>query len=545
MHVEKQPYPVRNDRVPNAVLIAEFTLCSMVNLLVEKVRQHPVIRSSVGIIVVTMGVKMLGYAEKMVLAYYFGTHYQVDVYNLVIAIVLSVFIFFREIIEPGFLTSFIRAIREDNPAEAWSLFNTVGRYLLLITLGLTVLVFFFPEKVIDVFAPGFTGEKRALSVQVIRVAFPACIFLVLSALTNITLNSLKKFALPASADLAFKAAVLGALFLFYKYWGLYAAIAGVLAGAFFKLLIHLLALRKHLLFRKVPPVQPVYLRNAWQLTWPLLIGVSFSQLSALADNLFASYLQEGAISALSYARKVVDLPILVFPYILSIVVFPYFSELALARDHEKQGALLTQSLAWITLLFLPLSIFFFTFSLDIIEVMFMRGAFTQDSAALTAKPLAFYALGMVFFALETVLVIFYYANSNTRTPIFIGILCAVGDVLLSYTLINTIGYAGIALALAVSKAAKVIILLILLKGRIAIRYRSIWAFGCRVAVACVALALTLLAVNQLRQGVLDASTLEKALFLTAAFCSGGLVYALTLFVLKLDRSLPAPKAVLK
>ncbi|CAA9282985.1 MAG: hypothetical protein AVDCRST_MAG56-4000 [uncultured Cytophagales bacterium] len=517
----------------------------MVNLLVDKVKQNPIIRSSVGIIAVTMGVKALGYVEKIVLAYYFGTSYQVDVYNLVIAIVLSVFIFFREIVEPGFLTSFLRAIRDDNPLEAWSLFNTVGRYLLLITVALTALVFFFPEKVVDVFAPGFTGEKRELSVQVIRVAFPASIFLVLSALTNITLNSLKKFALPASADLAFKASVLAGLFLFYRYWGLYAAIAGLVAGAFFKLLIHLLALRKRLAFRKVPPVQPVYLSNAWQLTWPLLIGVSFSQLSTLADNLFASYLQEGAISALSYARKVVDLPILVFPYILSIVVFPYFSELALARDGEKQSALLTQSLAWITLLFLPLSVFFFAFSLDIVEIMFMRGAFTQHSAALTAKPLAFYATGMVFFALETVLVIFYYANSNTRTPIFVGICCAIGDILLTYIFINTIGYAGIALSLAIAKAVKVIVLLFLLKNSIAIRYRTIWAFCGRVAVACIVLVLTLLAAGYLRADALHASTLEKALFLIVAFCSGGLMYALTLFLLKLNRSPLVNKAVLK
>jgi len=501
----------------------------MLSHLTDQAKRNPIATASAGIMGIALGAKVLGYLEKVVLAYYFGTGYQVDVYNTVVAIVLSVFIFFREVVEPGFLNSFMAARQAGDPQGAWSLFNKTGRWLLLVTVALTGLVLLYPEAVVDVFAGGFTGEKRELCIRLTRLAFPACIFLSLSALTGITLNGLKQFALPASGDLAFKVVVLAALLGLYHWWGVYAAFAGLVAGAAVKLLVHLLALRKHLTLGSVA-VKPAYVSNAWKLTWPLLLGITFSQVNTLVDNLFASYLQEGAISALSYSKKVVELPVLVFPYVLSIVVFPYFSEMAQASDRRELTALLAGSLRLITLVFVPLSIFFFTFPLEIVELIFKRGAFSQESAVLTARPLAFYALGMVFFAIETVLVIFYYANANTRTPILVGMGCVVGNLAVTYGLVNTIGYAGIALGLVLAKGAKVTILLVLLKDTIRIHYGQVGGFLRQLVPAGALLTLTLLGVVAAGEGLAD-SPLQKALRLGVALLVGGSVYAATLWML--------------
>lgn len=503
----------------------------MIKATIKKIKENPIVRSSVAIAIITVAAKILGYAEKLTLAYFFGTSYQVDVYNVTVTIVLSVFILFREIIEPGFLNSFLKAKNNKDEKSAWNLLNTFIVYIFIITLLLSLFVYFNPAGIIDLFAPGFKDQKKELAITLIQLAFPACIFLSVSTVTNITLNGLKRFALPASGELVFKAFIILCLLFLYRYWGIMAAVAGLLLGSFFKLGTHLLALYKQLSF-KPRPGQSYYLKNAWNLSWPLLIGVLFSQAGNLADNVFASSQQEGAISALSYANKLIEFPVLIFPYILSVVIFPYFAELSISKEKEKLAGLLSQSLSWITVIFVPLAVFYFISCREIVDLVFRRGAFNDHSVLLTTTPLRYYSIGMIFFAIETVLVIFYFANANTKVPIFTGIVCVVEKIILSYVLIKVMGYAGIALAHVISKATKNIILLLLLQRSISIQLHVVAVFMGKVIVACILAAIAVLFVKDFIQYASDTSLIKKLLFLGATFGAGTAIYIVSLFMMK-------------
>src|ERR1035437_1375163 len=82
--------------------------------LIKKIRGNNILRSSAGLLLVTLLVKVLGYVEKLILAYFYGTSSQVDVYTTVLTIVLAIFYFFREIVEPGFLNTFLFARNNGN-----------------------------------------------------------------------------------------------------------------------------------------------------------------------------------------------------------------------------------------------------------------------------------------------------------------------------------------------------------------------------------------------------------------------------------------------
>lgn len=431
---------------------------------IKKLVSNNILKSSAGILVITLLVKVFGYAEKLLLAKYFGTSYQVDVYTVVLTIVLSIFFFFREIIEPGYLNVFLDC-KTNKESESWMLFNGMFRLVLVITLIISVVAILFPVVFSDIFAPGFEGEKFELANVLIRIAIPAGIFLALSTLTSITLNGMKFFVLPASGELVFKAAIIIFMVLFYKDFGIIGAGLGIVIGSFGRLGVHLTKLYKKLSLKKIT-IEQKYKSRIWQLTWPLLLGVGFSQISSLVDNVFASYLQEGAIAALSYAKKVVELPVILFPYVLSIVIFPYFTELSVERQREKLKKLLAGSLKWILIAFLPITIFFIAFSSIIIEVIFQRGAFDANSTLLTAKPFLVYSIGLVFFAIETILVIFYYSSADTKTPVFVGMGCVVINIILTWFFVRSIGYVGIALAFVIQKIIKNLLLLFLLKNKI-------------------------------------------------------------------------------
>ena len=143
---------------------------------------------------------------------------------------------------------------------------------------------------------------------------------------------------------------------------------------------------------------------------------------------------------------------------------------------EKLKDLLANSLKWIVIVFLPIAAFFFVFSTPLIEIIFERGAFNAASTILTARPLMVYSLGLVFFAIETILVIFYYANADTKTPVFVGMICVVLHIALSLVLIKIMGYIGIALSFVIQKSVKNLVLLYLVRQKVSYRMPDIWHF---------------------------------------------------------------------
>ncbi len=495
--------------------------------LVNKLKSNRILKSSAGLLVITLLVKVAGYVEKLVLANYFGTSYQVDVYLLVLGIVLSIFFLFREVVEPGFLNTFLEARNKGEEQIAWGLFNKGIHLIFFITLFIGIISYFFPNIISGVFAPGFKGEQLLLSNKMVKVIMPACIFLAISTLTSITLNGLKIFALPASGELAFKGAIIICMVVLYHSHGISAVAIGVVVGSVVRLGVHLTKLCRQINFKKVS-ISGSYKLQIWQLTWPLLIGVGFSQASGLIDNIFASYQQEGAIAALSYAKKIAELPVVVFPYVLSIVVFPYFSQLAIENREGKLKSLLADSLKWIVIAFVPIAMSIFVFAVPIVEIIFQRGAFDAESTMLTSRPLAVYSTGVVFFAIETILVVFYYGNADTKTPVFIGMACVVLNILLTWLFIRLIDFTGIALAFVVQKTVKNLTLLYLLKYKLTYNSKLVLTFLLKVLLASTVFLIVIIGYNVFLMKGYDGGTFGKIGTLALCLSAGGMIYLLAL-----------------
>jgi putative peptidoglycan lipid II flippase len=480
---------------------------------------NPIAKSAIGLFIMTLLLKIAGYGEKLALAYYFGTSNSADAYTLVLTILLSFFFFFREVVEPGLLNGFMRS----NDATAWNLFNYVLRILVFTTICIVTLGMLYPEYIIQIFAPGFNLANRLLSTQLFRIAAPAILFLSLSTVTNIILNAQKVFILPAAGDIAFKVATIVSIVALSSQFGIVSAAFGILIGAVVKFSIHLIPLYKRISLTPID-ISRDNKRGMWALTWPLIIGMLFSQATGLIDNLFASYMEKGSIAALSYARKIIELPIMIFPYILSVIVFPYFTQFSIEKDNVKSVALLLQSIRWIIIVFIPLTIYFSFFSYEIVSIIFKRGAFDEHSTMLTANPLFIYSIGLLFFAVEAIVVIFYYANADTKTPIVVGIVCVCVNIFLTYILIPYVGYLAIAIALVVQKALKIIILTNLLRSKISLQRDATIGFMGRLLVPAVVFVFTLALLNYFFAPDKDTGFIERIGFLAGSFFLACVIY---------------------
>lgn len=422
--------------------------------------------AALAVIAIGCAVKLLGFAEKQLIAYYFGAGSYVDAWFVAVSVPTMLFLFVREVLEPAFLPVFMGYLDSGRPDRGWHLFTCIGAGIIVLSLSVAMVAYLNADTVAQWLAPGFSAAAVEQTGELIRVTIFGGAILAISTLTYITLNGYKRFAAPASGDLALKAVSVACIVLLVSDLGLLAFAVGLVAGSAGRLLVHLLALKRELRWLSWPRRYNIEdLREFSGLMAPLLIGVLFAQIADLADNFFSSLAGAGGVAARTFAQKIIDLPVVLVPYALSVVAFPHFVTFVEQRKWDDLYRLLTRLLLGLALIFSGLSVAVFLLSEPIVTILLQRGAFSASATELTARVLRFYALGLVTFAFEAVLVPVYFAMRDTRTPVIVGILAVAVDIGLAASLVGSWGVASVAVALTVAKTTKVIILGVLLKRR--------------------------------------------------------------------------------
>jgi len=278
-------------------------------------------------------------------------------------------------------------------------------------------------------------------------------------------------------------------------------------------------------------------RLVGRLAAPLLAAMFLSLfVGPLVENAFASKAGVGGVSALAYARKIAETLTTIVPYALGLVLLPFSAEMAARQDDEALARMLSGAVRALTLLFLPATLGLMVLREPFIRLLFERGAFTAASTQLTAGPLFFYAWALLPFALEVIVVQFFFARQDTLTPVITDLAAFALNVALIPPLMAVFGLAGIALAAALSKALKDLVLLALFGRQVsAFRLRSLGPFAGQVGLASAMAAAALLAVLVLGQAwAYERGSGALILYLAVGAAVGGGVFFLAAYLLKVD-----------
>jgi putative peptidoglycan lipid II flippase len=412
--------------------------------------------------------KIGGFAEKLVVAEFFGTGDAADVYFATTTIVLSLIWMVREIVNPALLPVFTASLRTGGATPAF-LFRKVFLVMAgLLTLA-TVMSAVFAPFLTRVLAPGFAGAKAQMTCRLLRLLTPAVLFLGLSVVTYTVLNAHRRFGAAAWPEAAFKLVLVVGLLLLLPWLGLYAlAVAMGLGGLVCLMLQWARVPERGALLRCGPGATgDAAFRRTQMLMAPLVVGVLFSHVNGLVDNVLASTLPAGQLSFLGYSKKLIDALLLIGPVALVTVIYSELSHLASAHNDRDFARLAGKAFRVLVYLSVPTAGLLVLLRRPLIGLLFQHGQFGIESTAGTARAFLVYAAGLPLFSLETLLVHSFFARCDTRTPIKIGILCSLADVALALALLGPWEYLGIAWAFVAARTCKVLWLSVLLNRRFA------------------------------------------------------------------------------
>ncbi|PWC30269.1 murein biosynthesis integral membrane protein MurJ [Teichococcus aestuarii] len=401
----------------------------------------------------TFASRILGFARDMLIAATLGAGPMADAFF----IALRLPNLFRRLFGEGafnaaFVPAFTGTLTLEGPKRAREL---AARMSTLMTLWLSLLVglgMLFMPQVMRVLTPGLVDDpsRFGLVVELSRITFPYLVFICLTALVSGVLNAVDRFALAAGAPLLFNLFAIGALFALTPFVAspAHALAWGVTVSGVAQLILVVVACHKVgmgfpiLSFPRLTAETRAVLKRMV----PGVLGASVTQLSLAIDIFIASLLPVGAISFLTYADRVAQLPLGVVGAAVGTALLPVLSRQLRGGKplsaHRSMNRAVELSLA----LTLPAAAGLIALAEPIVRVLFQRGALGAEEAVLVGEALRAYALGLPAFVLIKAFAPGFFARGDTATPVKIGIAVVAVNLSLSLTLTQFFGHVGIALA---------------------------------------------------------------------------------------------------
>ena len=479
--------------------------------------------------------KGFGFGEKLVIAHFFGAQDVADVYFASIGIILSIVFLAKELIYPSLLPVFTQCLSESEHA-CGVLFARVFILTAAVLACIAALGAFFPSFFASAMVPGFSPEKKQLTANMLRYLSPAVLFLSLSAVTYTVLNARKNFLNAAWPDTTFKFFIVAGLVILIPVCGIYASALVMAIGAVAIIIIHFCFVPdRAFLFNFTDSGNNNAFGKVLALMSPLAVGVIFSHVSGLIDNMLASTLPNGHLSYLGYSKKVVDAILTIGPAAIVTIIYTQLAGLAASQDINKFRQLLIKAIRLLLYIGIPVAILLIGLNKPFIRVLFERGRFDTAATAGTARAFMIYSAGLVTFSVEMLVVYAFYALSNTKTPVKAGILCVCLNIAVAVILLKPLGYAGIALALVLAKTVKVIILSVILEKKFqGLFSRELCSFCFKLILASIAggIALELLSAWYPAKSFVGVVMFDLAVP-TAGFI---LVFAASSYTLKIEES---------
>jgi len=435
-----------------------------------------VIRSIRTVSLAILGSRVLGLIREQVLAALFGAHREFDAFITAFRIPNLLRDLFAEgALSAAFVSTFTQKLTTEGDRSAWRLANLVLNALLIVLSLITLAGILLAPWLVRLIAPGFANVpgKVELTTTMTRIMFPFLLLVALAALAMGMLNAKKRFGLPASASMMFNlGSIIGGLgfaYLLDPHLGKNAIIGmsiGTLIGGLAQWLIQVPSLRA-VGFRYVPILDwrdPGF-RRILKLLGPSVVGVAAVQINIFINSWFASYLENGAVTWLNCAFRLMQFPIGVFGVAIGTAALPTISAHAATGDLAQFRSTLARALRLTIFLCLPSACGLAVLAHPIIAVIFQHGKFSAFSAEQTALCLQTYAIGLAGYAAIKVIAPAFYAFGDSRTPMRVSLLAIAINTALNCVFAWKLGWGAPGLSLATALVALLSFLQLLLAMR--------------------------------------------------------------------------------
>ena len=423
-----------------------------------------------------MASRLLGVARETVLAALFGARMEMDAFNIAFRIPNLLRDLFAEgAMSAAFVPTFTRTLTLRGPDAAWRLGNLVINALLVVTGVIVVLGMLFAYPITHAIAPEYATVpgKLELTTTLTRIMLPFLTTVAVSVAMMGMLNSLHRFFIPALSPAMFNVATIACAFTLvpvvrrFGMPGVTAIAIGTLIGGLGQAILQWPFLRREgFRYRPILDFSDPDLREVLRLMGPGTIGLAAVQVNVFVNSILATSQQEGAVSWLSYAFRIMYLPIGLFGVSIATAALPVIARHATTNDTAAMRQTISSALRMMLMLNVPATVGLIALAHPIVALLLERGRFTVSDTAATASALMFYAPGLLGYSAVKIASPTFYSLRDSRTPVIVSVISVLANLAINLALVRAMGFRGLALGTALAAMFNALALMWLLERRL-------------------------------------------------------------------------------
>jgi len=432
--------------------------------------------------------RLLGFLREWVLAQTVGASQLADVYlaSFTIPDFLN-YLMAAGALNISLIPVLASYVGEGNQVSARRVYQTLSTVLSLIMLLLILVCQLFAHRLAYWVAPGFNTNQLETLTYLLRLILPAQFFFFWGGMANGVQQTHGKFIYSAIAPLIYNLCIVSFGVLLYPQLGIASFSFGVLVGAFLGFgVLQIWGLR-----RLEYPILPGLfwdletrqaLKKYLWMSVPIMLAFSLVVADEWISKYLASFMEEGAVSRLSYARTEMRIPIAIIGQAAGMASYPHLSRLWAQGKFSDFSSTFIREVQKIWALGPIAAVLMLTHALPITHFIYGGGKLTSADLLETAQLLQLMGLGVVFWILHIILSRGFYATQTTWLPSLWGTLTTILFIPVYSYLAKSWGAKGVALAGTLGIIFYVISLSIFLlihikKQTKEFSFSGVWKFG--------------------------------------------------------------------
>ncbi len=400
---------------------------------------------AIAVAAATLASNFLGFVREMILANYFGAGMVADSYVMGISIPTTLLAAVLSAMGTAYMPILAEKFERQGEAEANLVTSRLINLSFIIVAVIYVISLIFSRQLVQLFAPGYAGEKHSLTVYYMRWAFMTLFFTAGITFCDSYLKYKGSFARQKFVAVIQNVCTIAAIIAAAKHDIRFMIIGFVIGSALNFFGQAGLAVKKGLKYTPDLHLSSAA-RDVLKLALPILIGGSFSELNTFIDKMLASNLAEGSVAALNYSGKLITLILTLSVGIFSTIIYPKLNQAFVREDIKRVEDLTERGINLLAVITVPFAAGAMLYSTQITRIVYERGAFEGTATALVAAAFLFYAIRIPFYGVSELLNRTFYAMHDTKTAVCCSLAAIAVNISLNLLLVGPMGVAGLALA---------------------------------------------------------------------------------------------------
>ncbi len=380
--------------------------------------------------------RILGLFRDRLLVGRFGIGHELDAYYASFQVPNFLFaLLILGTLSVAFIPVFTDYLAKNEHEEAWRMTNSILTIVAVVMGVLCLTMSFASGWLVPLIAPGFQGDKLALTISLTRVMMLTPFFFAMSAVMTSVLNASKRFLAASLAPLLYNASIIFGVVILSKPFGILGVAYGAVLGAILHFLVQLPAVislgwRSRFVF----DVRHAGVREVGRLFLPRVFGIDISQISQFVGTSIGTTFGVGAPAVFNLAMNIALVPVGVVAIPFAMAAFPALSDAAARNDREAFRETFSSTLRQILFFLVPLTTMAFVLRIQIIRVLIGARTLSWNDARLSAATFALAALTLALQGLAPLLARAFYALKNTLIPVLVSTAAMTVDLLATFAI---------------------------------------------------------------------------------------------------------------